>query len=110
MDISQIILMAAIMLVAILLILIVLIQNAKGGGIASNVGVSNQMFGARKETEIVEKRTWQLMGLLAVLCIVSGFFFQYQAPVAQQMGKELPVENLDMSQTGMGQQPIVPNP
>jgi preprotein translocase subunit SecG len=72
----QILLIIAIMAVSILLVLSILIQNAKGGGIASNVGVSNQLFGAKRETEVVEKATWYLVATLAILCILSGFFYQ----------------------------------
>ncbi len=72
----QILLIIAIMAVSILLVLSILIQNAKGGGIASNVGVSNQLFGAKRETEVVEKATWYLVAALAVLCILSGFFYK----------------------------------
>lgn len=64
-----------ILLVAILLIGVVLIQNSKGGGLASNIGVSTQMMGVKKTADTVEKATWYLVGLLAVLCVASGFAF-----------------------------------
>jgi preprotein translocase subunit SecG len=76
MTLTQILLMVAVMAVAILLIGAVLIQNAKGGGIASNIGVSNQLFGARRETELIEKWTWRLVAILGILCILSGFFYE----------------------------------
>lgn len=72
----QTLLIIAIMAISVLLILVILIQNAKGGGIASNVGVSNQLFGAKRETEKIESATWWLVGILAMLCILSGFFYQ----------------------------------
>lgn len=65
-----------ILLVAILLIGVVLIQNSKGGGLASNIGVSTQMMGVKKTADAVEKATWYLVGLLVVLCIGSGFVFK----------------------------------
>lgn len=43
---------------AALMITIVLIQNPKGGGLASNFSSSNQIFGVRRTTEGVEKLTW----------------------------------------------------
>jgi len=64
-----------IMLVAILLVLVVLIQNSKGGGISSSVGISNQVMGAARSTENVEKITWILVGALAICCVASGFIF-----------------------------------
>jgi preprotein translocase subunit SecG len=58
----------------VLLMAVVLIQNPKGGGIDSNFGgaAANQMFGAAKSTDFVEKITWGLAALLIVLCIVTA--------------------------------------
>ena len=66
-----------IIICAVALMAVVLIQNAKGGGLASNVGISTQMLGGvKKATDGIEKLTWGLMISLFVLCIVSGFFFK----------------------------------
>ncbi|MBK8053153.1 MAG: preprotein translocase subunit SecG [Saprospiraceae bacterium] len=58
----------------VLLMAIVLIQNPKGGGIDSTLGGSaaNQMFGAAKSTDFVEKVTWGLAASLFVLCIITA--------------------------------------
>jgi preprotein translocase subunit SecG len=58
----------------VLLMAIVLIQNPKGGGVDSNFGgaAANQMFGAAKSTDFVEKITWILAATLFVLCIVTA--------------------------------------
>ncbi|MFA5327980.1 MAG: preprotein translocase subunit SecG [Prolixibacteraceae bacterium] len=53
----------------ILLILIVLVQNSKGGGLASNFQSSNQIMGVRKTTDFLEKATWFLAGALLILSI-----------------------------------------
>lgn len=53
---------------AILLILVILIQNPKGGGLASNFSSSNSVLGVQKTTEIIEKMTW---GLAAVILVVA---------------------------------------
>lgn len=58
-----------IILVSVLLVLIVLIQNPKGGGIASNFMSSNQVIGARQQVELIEQITWGFVGGLVVLCI-----------------------------------------
>lgn len=58
----------------ILLILIVLVQNSKGGGLASNFQASNQIMGVRKTTDFLEKATWVLAGALLFLCIVGTAF------------------------------------
>jgi preprotein translocase subunit SecG len=62
-----------IILVAILLILVVLIQNSKGGGLASNFSASNQVMGVQKTSELIEKVTWGLVVSLFVLCISLSF-------------------------------------
>jgi len=58
----------------VLLMAIVLIQNPKGGGIDSSLGGSaaNQMFGAAKSTDLVEKITWGLAAGLFILCIITA--------------------------------------
>jgi preprotein translocase subunit SecG len=61
--------------VALLLMLVVLIQNPKGGGIDSTYGMgAQQMFGAARSTETIEKITWYLAAALIVLCVASYFF------------------------------------
>ena len=61
-------------LVCLLLMGAVLIQNPKGGGIDSTFGGSsaNQVFGAAKSTDFIEKVTWYLAIALFVLCIVTS--------------------------------------
>jgi preprotein translocase subunit SecG len=62
-------------IVALLLIIAVLIQNPKGGGIDSTYGSgANQMFGAARSADAIEKITWYLAAALFVLCIASYFF------------------------------------
>ncbi len=60
-------------LISVLLILAILIQNPKGGGVDSTFGggAANQMFGAAKSTEFIEKVTWYLAAALFILCIVT---------------------------------------
>lgn len=58
------------------LIGVILVQNSKGGGLASNVGVSTQVLGGvKKSTDVIEKLTWGLMIALFLLSIASGFVF-----------------------------------
>jgi preprotein translocase subunit SecG len=60
-------------LVSVLLMAVILIQNPKGGGVDSTFGgnQANQLFGAAGSTDIVERATWVLAGLLFILCIVA---------------------------------------
>lgn len=58
----------------LLLMAVVLIQNPKGGGIDSTFGGggANQMLGAAKSTDFIEKLTWGLAIALFVLCIITA--------------------------------------
>ncbi len=60
-------------LVCVLLMAAVLIQNPKGGGVDATFGGSqaNQMFGAAKSADFIEKVTWYLAIALFVLCIIT---------------------------------------
>ncbi len=50
----------------------VLIQNPKGGGIDPTFGgQAQQLFGAARSTDFIEKATWVLAGALVVLCVVA---------------------------------------
>ncbi len=69
------ILTVLIALICVLLMGTVLIQNPKGGGVDSTFGgqSANQMFGAARSTDFIEKLTWGLAAALFVLCILSTF-------------------------------------
>ncbi len=60
-----------VIVVSILLILIVLVQDSKGGGLASNFSASNQIMGVRKTTDFLGKATWYLAAGLLVLSLVA---------------------------------------
>jgi preprotein translocase subunit SecG len=62
-----------IIIASILLVLVVLVQNSKGGGLASGFSSSNQVMGVRKTTDFLEKFTWGLAGSLIILCILGAF-------------------------------------
>jgi len=61
-------------IVSVLLMAIILIQNPKGGGVDSTFGgnATNQMFGAAKSTDFVEKATWTLGASLFILCVITA--------------------------------------
>ncbi|MCL2597168.1 MAG: preprotein translocase subunit SecG [Paludibacter sp.] len=61
-----------IVILAIILVLAVLVQNSKGGGLASGFQSSNQILGVRKTTDFIEKATWSLVGAIVVLSIVAA--------------------------------------
>ena len=69
-----VLLIVLIVFVAILLCGVVMIQNSKGGGLASSFASSNQIMGVRKTTDFLEKATWTLAGAMMVLCVLAVFF------------------------------------
>jgi len=62
-----------IFIACILLILVVLVQDSKGGGLASNFSASNQVMGVRKTADFLEKSTWTLAIALVALSLMSIF-------------------------------------
>ncbi len=61
-----------IIVVCIFMVLIVLVQNSKGGGLASNFAGSNQIMGVRKTADFLEKATWTLAVSLLVLSLLAS--------------------------------------
>ena len=62
-----------VLIASVLITLIVLLQNGKGGGLASNFVAGNQTFGVRQTTDILEKITWGLVAFIFVVSILSTF-------------------------------------
>ena len=80
---------------AVLLAFIVLIQESKGGGLASNFASSNQIMGVRKTTDVIEKATWALAAILVVLSVASAFFLNggsAQESITKELNSTVPVE------------------
>ena len=61
---------------SVLITLIVLLQNSKGGGLASNFTAGNQTFGVRQTTDILEKITWGLAIFILVVSIIASFTYK----------------------------------
>ena len=63
-----------IIITSVLLVLVVLVQNPKGGGLSSSFGGGgNQIMGAKKTTDFLEKATWTLAIALISLSLLSNF-------------------------------------
>ncbi len=60
-----------IVIAAILLILLVMVQNSKGGGLAAGFASGNQVMGAPRTADFLEKATWTLIGVIVVLSIIA---------------------------------------
>ena len=85
-----------ILIASIFLILIVLVQNSKGGGLASGFSSTNQSMGVRKTTDFVEKATWTLAGTVVILSIVASAFLpsantgSHGSEIKDAIKKEIP--------------------
>jgi preprotein translocase subunit SecG len=82
-----------IFIVCVLLVLIVLVQNSKGGGLASNFQSSNQIMGVRKTTDFLEKATWVLAGSLLILSIMGSAFIPRDRMTQEQSRVQEQIEN-----------------
>ncbi len=94
-----------IFIVSLLLIGIVLIQNSKGGGLATGFSSSNQIIGVQRTTDFLEKGTWVLAVALLCLCLLSTAFTgttvveQEQSEIEEALSTEAiaPMQGLDQN-------------
>ena len=62
-----------ILLLSFLLVLVIMVQNPKGGGLASTFGGdSQQIGGVKKTTDFLDRSTWILASLLFLLILFSN--------------------------------------
>lgn len=100
-----------IVIASVLMILIVLIQNSKGGGLASGFSSSNQIMGVRKTTDFLEKATWTLAATLMILCVIITAFIpdEHQAQkseITNQVNNAVSIDpNTVAPDFGTAQQP-----
>ena len=74
-----------IVIAAVLLTLLVLVQNSKGGGLAAGFASGNQVMGAPKTADFLEKATWTLVALIVAFSIAAvGFDKGRQAYTEEQ--------------------------
>jgi len=66
-----------------------MIQNPKGGGLSSAFGGGNQIMGARKTSDFLEKTTWTLAIVLVSLALLSNF------SIPRNSSDEEPIINFD---------------
>jgi len=92
-----------IIVVCILMVLIVLVQNSKGGGLASNFAGSNQIMGVRKTADFLEKGTWTLAVCLLVLSLLASLTM----PKGRMEAQRSAIEKQVQERTTM---PNFPNP
>ena len=76
---------------ALLMCFIVLIQNSKGGGLASGFSSSNAIMGVRKTTDFLEKATWGLAIFIVVMSVATAYVVPHSSvkdAVMEQAQKE----------------------
>ncbi len=95
-----------VIIISILLVLIVLVQDSKGGGLASNFSASNQVMGVRKTTDFLGKATWYLAGGLLVLSFVAVMVLQ--KPEAQSDNFDQKLEQIAQPETALPNFPSAP--
>ena len=62
-----------IIFLSFLLVLVIMVQNTKGGGLASTFGGdSQQIGGVKKTTDFLDRSTWILASLLFLLILFSN--------------------------------------
>jgi len=98
-----------IMMASILLVFVVFIQNPKGGGLSSDFGSAQQLGGVQKTNDFVDKATWSLAGVVAVLSIVLTLRSKSPEPVTPEPAQTEQGEGQQGGQpAGQGQQPAKP--
>ena len=88
-----------IIIAAVLLILLVLVQNSKGGGLAAGFASGNQVMGAPKTADFLEKASWTLIAVIIALSIIAVGFKKNEAAkvetgsvVAEQAAEQVAAE------------------
>lgn len=72
---------------------IVLIQNSKGGGLASSFASSNQIMGVRKTTDFLEKATWTLAAFMVVVSVLAAWSIPHATVSDESVMQQSAVEN-----------------
>ena len=84
-----------IVLASFCMIGIVLIQESKGGGLASAFSSANSSFGVRQTTNFIEKTTWTLAAAMVIISVICA----YVAPNATSEGSVIEKAATEQSTT-----------
>jgi len=80
-----------ILFISILLVLVVLVQNPKGGGLASGFSSSNQIMGVKRTADFIEKATWSFASAIVVLSILATMFINR----GKGTGSQTKIQNIE---------------
>ena len=97
-----------IIFLAILLILIVLVQNPKGGGLASSFSSSNQFMGVKRTADFIEKATWSFAAAIVVLSIIATMI-PHETDAANQSRIQEQIENTAIDPERLPAYPTIPS-
>ena len=95
-----------IVLASIFMCLIILIQESKGGGLAADYSNNNQILGAPKTTNFIEKATWFLAGAMIFLSIISVAFL----PGTSSSDSVIMQQAVEQAATNPGNVPVMEQP
>ena len=83
-----VLLIILIVFVSVLMCGVVMIQNSKGGGLASSFASSNQIMGVRKTTDFIEKFTWGCAVAMVVLSVATAYVLPHGVVATQSVLQE----------------------
>ncbi|MEM8887778.1 MAG: preprotein translocase subunit SecG [Bacteroidota bacterium] len=93
-------------LISVGLTLVVIVQNSKGGGLSSTFGGgAQQIMGARRSNEVIEKITWYLAGGLALIAIIANLTFGNPEVDPDTIRTETAIDELVVPNAGPLQDP-----
>ena len=95
-----------IILISLLLAMVVLVQNSKGGGLASGFSSSNQIMGVRKTTDVLEKLTWGLAISLMIFSVGANMILPRDQGAQAASAIQEQIDNAAVPSQGLEQPPI----
>lgn len=95
-------------IVCVFLILIVLVQNPKGGGLASNFAGSTQVMGVKRTGDFLEKATWGLAIALIAFSLLLSVFINRGGNGTVEQGESAVKEQLENSSVPTSSPAAVP--
>ena len=79
----------------------ILVQNPKGGGLAGSIGgINTQFMGVKQTTDVLEKGTWILAVVIALLCIFSALFIPKSSSIEVRGENARPVSSQTAPSSG----------
>ncbi len=98
------VLVSVVVIASILMCGVVLIQESKGGGLASSFASSNQIMGVRKTTSFIENLTKILAAVMIIGSILSAFFIPEVTGTQSVISKQA----VEQTATNPNNIPVIP--